>query len=342
MEQPWPRRLDFRSQDFLTPTPAAELGRLHAQAQQIAADHRAAGVNWRPWIGDPVVSELLAVIRESGAVGFSCGRIDLAEALHRAGESSITLTRPPIGGNGPTRLAQLARSTELHVICEHFVQAEVISQACQDAVSQVQLLVNVDSGRQRLGVRPGPDLSDLLEGLQTLPCVSVVGLALAACNSAANALGSVAEHQLQHVCVAALRSFARGGRTADVVSLDRLRGVGSLKGRATETRTPLDASQGNLFAIMASVIGRPTRDIAVIDAGAAELFGFREGDAVSSEAHFKEIRCESAALFVCGSAQDLLVGDVVALPTKEPAFRWAQGMLVGDGTRWRYSTVVRG
>lgn len=299
-------------------------------------------MHWRPWVSGPIVRSALLAIRECGAVGFSCGRIDVAEALHSVGEKSVLLTRPPVGGSGPARTAQLSKSIEVVIVCEHFAQAEVISRACEAVGSRIKLLLNLDSGRHRCGVRPGPDLSDLLEGLRTLPCVSVSGMSLDFLEESGSGLAGLAEGQLSHILNAGRRSYARVSQPLELVSLAQLHKLDELGGIAREARTPLDAQSDSPFAILSTVIGRPTRDVAVIDAGADELVGFRAGDVLSSETHFKAIRCDSSALFVCGNAQNLLVGDLIAIVTRTAAFPWATGALVGQGDNWQFAITRHG
>jgi D-serine deaminase-like pyridoxal phosphate-dependent protein len=316
---------------------AVQLDRLRCLAEETALSHRSAGVNWRPWVCQPILPDVLATYRASGAVGFSCGQIDVAESLLAAGEASVTLTRPPIGGDSPARLARLARMMEVTVICEHFAQIEPLAIACTAAGSQIQLLLNIDSGRHRLGIRPGPDLSDLLEGLQTLTSVSVVGLALE--SSADNIEGTPpsAEHQLAHLLDAAQRSFTRVGHATKEVSLGRLRELGELGGIEIEARSTLPVGHDGPFAILTTIIGRPTRDVAVIDACAMHLAGVQRGNVISSEAHFHEIRNDGAVLFLCGSAQDLLIGDLVAILVTTRCFPWAASVAIGEQGRWRFS-----
>jgi len=340
MDQGWPLRLNSSGHACLTPILAVRLDQLRSAAQELSTKCRSAGASWRPWICHPVLPDVLVTLRASGAVGFSCGTIDVTESLRAAGDGPVTLTRPPVGGAGPARLAQLARRTDVAVICEHFAQIEPIAFACKAAGSHVQLLLNVDSGRHRLGIRPGPDLSDLLEGLRTLPNVSVLGLALEPAIAADSGVsGSMTEQPLTHLLHAAQRSFARAGLAVKVVSLAQLSGLGELGGVAVESRSALPQQKEGPYSILSTVIGRPTRDIAVIDAGAMHLNGFRSGDVVSAESHFKEIRSDCSVLFVCGTAQDLLVGDLVAIPVTTPCFPWATSVLLGEGGDWRVGDI---
>ncbi|HEX6986696.1 MAG TPA: hypothetical protein VF170_15045, partial [Planctomycetaceae bacterium] len=112
----------------------------------------------------------------------------------------------------------------------------------------------------------------------------------------------------------------------------------------TETRTPLPVTPDGPFAIIAGVIGRPTRDQAVIDAGrdllgtaAAVVWPPNSGAKVFAvEEGFTVLRLE-------GNGHDLSIGDAVAVvPEREIRPRPGQAVLVGGDAAWRVEAACGG
>lgn len=327
-----------------TPVPAFSLYHLRNQSRLIGGTHAARQLTWRPTYCWPGIASIVEVYLAAGAVGVSCGLLREAEAAVAAGAGSVAIAFPPVVGSGPERLASLARRAEVTVIVDHFAQAERLSEACRAAGSRTDLLLRVDVGRHRLGVRPGPDLHDLAQGAASLSGVRLAGLAVETDADGPSGVSRLTNRELARLLDRCRASLARAGCEAGVVSVSRLDdgATGQLANPAiTESRTPVRITPEGPFAIVAGVVGRPTRDQAVIDAGRSLL-----GDAATvvwppgTGARFAVLEDDFAVLRLAESGRDLSIGDAVTVvPERPPRPSFGQPLLVGDGQDWQNVTA---
>ncbi|MDQ3330380.1 MAG: alanine racemase [Planctomycetota bacterium] len=339
MNNPWPHRRDIWDVSFLTPLPAVRLARLRQVATEQAISHASQNLAWRPANAEPILAEGTAVVRQSGAIGFSSHRLEAVEAIAGCGEEAVTLTLPPVVGEGPKRLAELARQAQVTVACDHFAQVERLADACQAVGSSINVLINIDVGRQRVGVRPGPDLSDFLQGLAGLRHIHLAGLSIANNEIFDSGVGRLNQDEVQRVlraCRRALRQVDWGSMLLSVACPGAFPDSGF---RAVEARTPLSSSSDSPFAVVAGVIGRPTRDIAVIDAGVQEFRDATIAQNVPDGIHLEKMGDNFAVLKLGGVSQDLMIGDLVAFEIRAlSSLRPASSVLINENGRWRVAS----
>jgi D-serine deaminase-like pyridoxal phosphate-dependent protein len=332
----WPQRLNLPARSFTTPLPAVRLDHLRGAAAAIASSHETAHVVWRPTLPASIFADLTRALKDCGATAFSCSRLATAEALAALGESSVTLLRPPVIGSGPRRLAELATRIQVTVACDHFAQVEQLADACRDAGASCSVLANIDVGRRRLGIRPGPDLSDFLESAASLAGVCLTGLSVENCTHSGAGVARLAAAELKQVLLACRRSLDRAGCAAAMLSLSTIGELEDLPFERVEARTPIATVADGTAALIAGVIGRPTRDLAVIDAGVNELHDGGALLAPPAGMHLFEVRAETAVLKVDGAQQDLMIGDLVAFETSlASALHGSRSVLLGEAGSWR-------
>ncbi|MGC1273637.1 MAG: alanine racemase [Planctomycetaceae bacterium] len=323
-----------------TPIVAVDLAQLRHLARALGKAHAACRLDWLPktcWAGVPAVTE---AFRDAGAAGITCDSLHEAQAAVNALSRTVTILLPPVVGDGPTQLATLARRAAVSVVVDHFAQAERLATTCQATLSKIDLLLRVDVGRERLGVRPGPDLHDLACGLAGLPGVRMAGIAVEITTAESNGVSSLRPAELVRVLARCRTSLMRAGFPAEVVSVSRLADVDDEddqhRPRATQARTALPDGPGSPFFVVAGVIGRPTRNQAVIDAGREWL-----GDAASvlgpSSRHARLMAIEDgfAVLHLQRAGHGLVIGDTVALAPTRPLRAPASLVLLDDVHGWR-------
>lgn len=335
MECRWTYLDGITSLDVSTPLVALDLRLFEHEGQGVAISHRTAHVEWRPAIRWSGLSSVAASLRNAGARGVSVSGITEAASAIAAGMSEIVLSSPPVVARQPERLAELCHEALLSIVCDHFAQAERIATACQDAGSEAGVLLRVDVGRHRLGVRPGPDLSDLAEGVGRLRGIRLDGIWVGGPPLATGVgkLGSDERGRLLDRCRASLTRAGHQVSTVSVSRLDDASGAGSI---VTETRTPVPTEERGAVAVVAGVIGRPTRDQAVVDAG-RDLLG--RSASVAGLPGLTEVTFigeEFTVLWLAAERQDLAIGDVVALlPETPPRPRSGQEVLLHEQEAWR-------
>jgi 3-hydroxy-D-aspartate aldolase len=93
---------------------------------------------------------------EHGAVGVCCAKLGEAEALARKGISDMLITTPVIGMTKVRRLVDLQRLARVAAVVDEAQNAKEIASTAESAGVEVDLLVEVDVGQNRCGVR-SPD-----------------------------------------------------------------------------------------------------------------------------------------------------------------------------------------
>lgn len=134
------------------------------------------GVAFRPHIKTHKCPQIARMQVEAGAVGVTCAKLGEAEVMADAGIEDIFLAYPILGSAKLRRLVELAGRCRLTVAFDSLEVAEGISQACATADLRVRALVEIDTGTERCGVSPGPDLLEIYARVAELPGLHLVGL----------------------------------------------------------------------------------------------------------------------------------------------------------------------
>jgi 3-hydroxy-D-aspartate aldolase len=99
-----------------------------------------------------------------------------AEALVRGGISDILVSNQVTGALKVKRLARLARSARIIVCVDDAANIEALSAAAQSAGSTIEVLVDIDCGARRCGVRPGVPAVELARSIAVSPNLTFSGL----------------------------------------------------------------------------------------------------------------------------------------------------------------------
>ncbi len=258
----------------------------------------------------------------------SCFAVRDAEHLADAGFEKIILTGRVVDSESLGRLRRIADRTVMVAVIDHFRHAELLSQCAVQSSCEIQVLIEVDIGRQAAGVRPGQDASLLGTAAAQLPGLRVVGVFASAHDPDAKyepadvdaelvKIVTIAEHALRSI-----RDVSAECREI-VVSISTLRRpllqdvrisclvVSPFVDFAFET--PLVALPP-CVSLIATVISRPTLEWCVIDAGTIVC-----GDMSDVRIHaptgatILNSKSECSTLQISGEACDLRIGDPVRL-----------------------------
>jgi D-serine deaminase-like pyridoxal phosphate-dependent protein len=91
----------------------------------------------------------------AGAVGICAAKLGEAEALAEGGIDSILVTSPVVSEAAIARAVALnARAGELIVVCDNQAVATRLDDAAQKSAKKLKVLVDIDPGLGRTGVRP--------------------------------------------------------------------------------------------------------------------------------------------------------------------------------------------
>lgn len=111
-----------------------------------------------------------------GAIGVCCQKVGEAEAMAAAGVRDILVSNEVVGRAKWERLAALARIATLTVAVDSREAAEGLASAAQRAGVTLGVVVDVDLGQGRCGVRPGPEAVALGTQVDRLPGLVLRGL----------------------------------------------------------------------------------------------------------------------------------------------------------------------
>jgi D-serine deaminase-like pyridoxal phosphate-dependent protein len=111
-----------------------------------------------------------------GAVGMCCQKVAEAEILVAGGVSDVLVSNEVVGLRKLERLAALARHARISVCVDDSIAVEQLALAAERAGSHIEVLVEVDVGAGRCGVRPGPAAAGLARQVADSRFLSFGGL----------------------------------------------------------------------------------------------------------------------------------------------------------------------
>ena len=302
--------------DTETPSLCLDLSRFDANLKRVATITRAAGKNWRPHAKCHKSPEIAMQQLRQGAIGLTCAKVSEAEVFVSAGIRDILIAHLPVGPGRVRRLAALCQTAIPVVTCDHYVQAEPLSAECVRQGVTCRILVDINIGMDRTGVRPGRDAIELARGIERLPGLQLVGIM--------GYEGHVmpmknAEEKRQSIDAAvgilshSRDVFHKNGLCCEIVSAG---GTGSLQqALRCESLTEVQAG-GAIFGdpfytsmpdvdgfepaltVLTTVVSRPAFDRAVLDAGKK---------AITAELHSPIVKNWSDAKVVMHSAEHIVL-----------------------------------
>ena len=113
----------------------------------------------------------------AGAVGQCCAKLGEAEAMAAGGIENILITSPVVTAQGIERLMALnAKIPDLMVVADNPVNARALAAAAAEKKRVLKVLVDLDVGLHRTGIRPGEDALALAEILDAAEFLELRGL----------------------------------------------------------------------------------------------------------------------------------------------------------------------
>ncbi|MBP6014545.1 MAG: DSD1 family PLP-dependent enzyme [Alphaproteobacteria bacterium] len=113
----------------------------------------------------------------AGAVGQCCAKLGEAEALAEGGIDGLLITSPVVTAQGFARMAKLnARLNDFMIVADSAVCVEGYMRAATESGKRLKVLVDVDIGLHRTGIRPGEPALALAKSIAASPQLQFVGL----------------------------------------------------------------------------------------------------------------------------------------------------------------------
>ena len=151
-----------------------DIDQVNERVDQLLHQLGALGLSWRPDLSGHRNMYLSEQILKRGVQGIAVSDLNTAGSVTTNASSILVTVPPPLRDIDFVRL--LPRMTDSILAVDHFVQAEKISEMAQHWGISQSVVIEIETGCGRTGVRPGNDALALAEGIARLPSVHVIGL----------------------------------------------------------------------------------------------------------------------------------------------------------------------
>jgi D-serine deaminase-like pyridoxal phosphate-dependent protein len=159
------------------PTPALIVDLERAKRNIATAAELTRGrVALRPHVKTHKSVELARLQVEHGAIGVTTATVIEAEAMARGGIESVLIANEVVGAGKPEAAAQLAGVTRLTVAIDDIRNARELAGAARAAGTTIGVLVEVDIGMGRCGVRAAEEAATLAEEAGSLDGLGFEGV----------------------------------------------------------------------------------------------------------------------------------------------------------------------
>ena len=163
----------------MLPTPALVLD-LDAFERNVArmAEHcKVNGLGIRPHSKTHKSVTIAKAQIAAGALGLCCAKLGEAEAMAAGGIESLLITSPVVTAQGIERLIALnAKLPDLMVVIDNPENARMLAAAAAEEKRALKVLVDLDVGLHRTGIRRGADALDLAELIDAAEFLELRGL----------------------------------------------------------------------------------------------------------------------------------------------------------------------
>ena len=209
----------LRVADLDTPVMVVDLDVLEGNVKRLQEEVDSLGIKSRPHIKTHKIPSVGYMQLKAGAAGVTCQKLGEAEVFADAGFEDILVPYNIVGAPKLERLTRLARRLRLSVAVDSEVTARGIAVASQEAGTNVELLVEIDSGGHRAGVQTPQEARTLARAIADFPGVTFGGFMCYPSRKAMGDLFAEARDLLQQDGIP-VTTISGGGTGAQQVSAE--------------------------------------------------------------------------------------------------------------------------
>jgi D-serine deaminase-like pyridoxal phosphate-dependent protein len=147
--------IGLKKADLDTPVLWVDLDIMERNIASLARHFKAAGVQWRPHTKGIKIPAIAHKAIAAGAIGVTCAKLGEAEVMAAAGIRDILIANQVVGPIKATRLANLCRHADVKVAVDSEANVAELGAAARAKGVEIGVVVEVDNGMTRAGVRPG-------------------------------------------------------------------------------------------------------------------------------------------------------------------------------------------
>jgi D-serine deaminase-like pyridoxal phosphate-dependent protein len=238
-----------------------------------------------------------------------------------------------VGPRKLERVVALRRWADPIIACDHFVQVEPLAQVCCKSGVEVRVLIEVNLGLDRVGIRPGKDTLELAQAIDRLKGVHLAGIMGYEGHLLQVADPAEKEQKIREsmaVLAGCKEQLVQAGIACDIVSAG---GTGSYQYTVKCPGVTEVQAGGGIFmdpyyrvkcqvtdldyalTVLATVVSRPTLERAILDAGRKTLNPDVAMPVLAGfdDAEVKRLSAEHCELKLGPNSQNLKIGDKVEL-----------------------------
>jgi len=162
--------------DLDTPALLLELGALESNLERMAAFFTNRPCRLRPHFKSHKCTRIARKQMAAGASGITCAKLGEAEVVAEAGIQDILIANQIVGRRKIDRLIALAKRARPMVAADSAENVRMLSAAAAAAGVTLGVLVEVDIGMNRCGVKPGQPAVELARLIASSPGLKFEGL----------------------------------------------------------------------------------------------------------------------------------------------------------------------
>jgi D-serine deaminase-like pyridoxal phosphate-dependent protein len=159
-----------------TPALCVDLAVMEANIARIAAACHEHGVAWRPHTKGQKVPAIAHKLLAAGAIGVTCQKLGEAEVMAAAGIQDILVANQIVGDQKILRLVNLLRHADVVVAVDDPDNVAALDAAARAKGVCLRVVIEVDIGGNRAGVRPGAAAAALARRIAELPGLRFTGV----------------------------------------------------------------------------------------------------------------------------------------------------------------------
>ena len=336
-----------------TPCLIIDMDALEHNMQVVADFYRDRACKLRPHVKNhktPIIAHMQ--IRTGGTVGGVCAsKVAEAEVMVQGGISNVFITNQIVTRDKIARLCSLARRAEMIVACDDPRNARDLSEGAQAASTTLGVIIEVDTGMGRCGVRSpeqGAELARLVHGLPGLRFRGVMSHQVVGGNPDRETRLIEGRRMIQ-LCLDARDAIEAAGIPVEIVSSGEswtydvagdIPGVTEVQGGTyllMDTSYRYMSEFQNAAKVLGTVISTPRAGIAIGDAGLEAMGNIRglptvvgtPGVAVKSlDAQHAVLELEGYARLGIGDSFTLLAAQQDAMVSRWDRFIAVRGRVV--------------
>ncbi len=329
MPRPQPQTLA----DIDTPAAIIDLDLVRRNIQTMQRALEGTAVHVRPHAKTHKTPQIALMQIEAGAPGVTCAKVGEAEAMVAGGVRDVLIANQVVGAPKLARLCALARQARVTVAVDDERNVRALSAAAAAQGVTLGVMIEVEVGMQRCGVLPGAPAAALAQAVHRAPALDLVGLM----GYEGHTVGIVDRAEREAKTRAALAAVIQTKAACEAAGLD----IREVSGGGTNTFDITSTIDGwtelqcgtyvtmdawfrqhvghvfeSAFWVLAAVVSRPTRERAVVDAGAKSISREPGGLAVVDDPPGIQLRSlseEHGTLSLAENAPDLQPGDKVKI-----------------------------